>query len=118
MNASSFAARWLRPLALFIALALFLLITGIVIAHAAFDDGIVYSLDDVYIHMAIAKNLAAHGVWGVTPWEFTSASSSPLWVALLTLGFLLFGPQVNLALILAGLASILLLALAHRALRA
>jgi hypothetical protein len=33
----------------------------------------VYGLDDAYIHMSIAKNFALHGVWGVTPYAFSSS---------------------------------------------
>jgi hypothetical protein len=44
---------------------------------------LIYPLDDAYIHMAIAKNASAHGVWGMTRYEFTSSTSSPLWTALL-----------------------------------
>ncbi|NIG56322.1 hypothetical protein [Chitinophaga sp. Cy-1792] len=42
-----------------------------------------YSLDDAFIHMAVAKNLGLHGVWGITPDAFGSASSSPLYTVLL-----------------------------------
>ncbi len=41
------------------------------------------TLDDPYTHLAIAKNVLAHGVWGVTRHEFSSTSSSPLWTWLL-----------------------------------
>jgi hypothetical protein len=52
---------------------------------------LVYGLDDAYIHMAIAKNLARHGLWGVTPFHFSSSSSSLLWTALLGLAYFLTG---------------------------
>jgi hypothetical protein len=51
----------------------------------------IYSLDDAYIHMAIAKNVALHGVWGVTKYEFSSSSSSILWTGMLAVVYLLFG---------------------------
>ena len=51
----------------------------------------VYGLDDAYIHMSIAKNFALHGVWGVTPYAFSSSSSSLLWTLLLSSIFYVIG---------------------------
>ncbi|SHM92723.1 hypothetical protein SAMN05444266_11416 [Chitinophaga jiangningensis] len=42
-----------------------------------------YSLDDAFIHMAVAKNFALHGVWGITSDAYGSASSSPLFTVVL-----------------------------------
>jgi hypothetical protein len=47
------------------------------------DGAFVYAVDDAYIHLAIAKNLAVHGVYGVTPHETAMASSSIAWPWLL-----------------------------------
>ena len=52
----------------------------------------VFPLDDAYIHLGVARNLAEHGSWGVNPGEFASASSSPLWTLLLAGAFWLLGP--------------------------
>jgi len=52
---------------------------------------LVYALDDPYIHMAIAKNLVQHGIWGVTRHGFTSSASSLFWPLLLSVVYFLFG---------------------------
>ncbi len=43
-----------------------------------------YTLDDAFIHLATAKNIARHGIFGITPFEFSSAESSLLWGLLLS----------------------------------
>src|SRR5262245_60156521 len=44
-----------------------------------------YTLDDAYIHLATARTLLEHGVWGATASAPASVSSSPAWVVLLAL---------------------------------
>src|SRR5258708_30492274 len=39
----------------------------------------------------MAKNFALHNVWGVTPYEFSSSTSSPLWTLILGILYKLFG---------------------------
>ena len=50
-----------------IALSILLVAVGVLVAwswrHCA--GHLVYALDDAYIHMAMARNLAEHGVFGV-----------------------------------------------------
>lgn len=81
------------------------------------DGLLVYSLDDTYIHMALSKNLALYGVWGVTPYEWSSTSSSPLWTLLLAGTYLVFGVRDWLPLALNLLAAAGVLVAAHRMMR-
>ncbi len=48
-----------------------------------------FPLDDAWIHQTYARNLALHGEWAFIPGKFSGGSTSPLWSALLTIGFLL-----------------------------
>lgn len=71
-----------------------------IFSYWANDRHVVYALDDSYIHMAIAKNLVQHRTFGITPNEFSSSSSSPLWTSLLAALYYLFGPTEWLPLLL------------------
>jgi len=84
------------------AAALYVAISAWIIGAALHLTGghFVYALDDPYITMAIAKNLALHGVWGVTPYGFSSASSTPLFVLLLAAVYRLLGVSEYVPLVL------------------
>lgn len=53
----------------------------------------IYPLDDAYIHIALARQVAENGVWGIQPGEYAFCSSSPLWTLMLSFFFLIFGAQ-------------------------
>lgn len=75
---------------------------------------LVYGLDDAYIHMAISRSLAEHAVWGISPREFTGASSSPSWTLLLAACFKVAGTRIYIPLLLTMLFSLLLLVTCDR----
>ena len=81
------------------------------------DGTLVYSLDDAYIHMAVAKNLARHGLWGTTPFHFSSSSSSLLWTALLGVAYFLTGVREVTPLVLNSAFALFTLYVADRYLR-
>src|SRR5579872_596074 len=55
------------------------------------DGNFSYPLDDSFIHLAVAKTLAFKGVWGISKYEFASASSSILYPMLVAMVFFIFG---------------------------
>ena len=76
-------------------------VAGLLAASLALTDGhLVYPLDDAYIHVAVARNLAEHRVWGVTRHGFTSSTSSLAWPLLLAAADQAFGPMEAMPLIL------------------
>lgn len=94
---------WLKPWWPCLAVLLLLWSMVATILHLSFrmnEGHLVYALDDSYIHMAIAKNFARHGVWGVTPFGFTATSSSPLWTLLIAASYRVFGVNTPTPLIL------------------
>ncbi len=73
-------------------LILYLMLTILTLLSIRNTRGnLIYAIDDPYIHMAIAKNFAEYGVWGVTRYGFTSSSSSPFWTLLLSAIYSIFG---------------------------
>lgn len=98
MQIDSLKTRW----PLFASLGLYWSVTFLLIAVSVQrnDGHFIYPLDDTYIHMAVAKNVALHNVWGVTEYGFTSSTSSPLWTGLLALVYFVFGVSDKTPLIL------------------
>jgi hypothetical protein len=68
-----------------LAIVLFCLVVGWLVNSSTQRNGgdFTYPLDDTYIHLAVAKNLASSGVWGITPDRFASCTSSVLWPLIL-----------------------------------
>src|SRR6201999_1146667 len=73
-----------------------------------------YPLDDTFIHMALARNLAFHGVWGMNPYAFASASSSVLYTLLLATLFKLFSVHVLIPFVINAIAAIAVLVVVRR----
>ena len=48
-----------------------------------------FPLDDSWIHLTYARNLAVFGEWAFQPGKPSAGSTAPLWTALLSIGFFL-----------------------------
>lgn len=75
---------------------------------------LVYPIDDPYIHLTLARNLAETGIWGISPGEFSNSSSSPLWTLLLALLIKIGLPATILPLLLNELAGLTIIAVLCR----
>lgn len=65
-------------------IVIFWIVVGVMVGvNIARSGAFAYNLDDPYIHLAIARNWADYGVWGVTRYEWGSSTSSLLWTGLL-----------------------------------
>jgi hypothetical protein len=56
---------------------------------SALNFGLGFPLDDSWIHLTYARNLTEHGQWAFRLGERSAGSTSPLWTASLSIGFLL-----------------------------
>lgn len=93
------------------------LLTAFMVSMMPFHEGgeMVYALDDAYIYMAMARNLAESGIWGVTTEGFAGTSSSHIWIILLGAAYKLTGVSEIAPLVLNiifGIASFVVLVLA------
>lgn len=52
-------------------------------ASALCGGHFIYPLDDAYIHLSLVKQLSETGDWGLSPGQFHSSSSSPLFMLIL-----------------------------------
>jgi len=107
--------RWVLPLAVLALLIPLVIIEAPILSYT--KGTLVYPMDDAFIHLSVAKNLARHGVWGVSPYEFVSASSSILYPIVLAAIFLVTGANVITPLLVNLAAGILLLIVIHHWLR-
>ena len=73
---------------IFLVLAIFTLAsTGIYLVACTLYYRTGFPLDDSWIHQTFARNLALNGEWAFYPGTPSNASTSPLWSALLAVGY-------------------------------
>ena len=116
-TASTKSSANLTPRLLLILLAASALSLGAYLLASALTYRIGFPLDDSWIHLTYARNLALRGEWAFLPGVPSAGSTSPLWSALLVIGFLFrLGPYIWTYL-LGGLLLFVLASLAELAAR-
>src|SRR6266540_1324714 len=88
MRQSSTALKWRVDSWIVIALtALIAVLFYLISSEVIFRIG--FPLDDAWIHLTYARNLAEHGEWAFRLGESSAGSTAPLWTLLLAIGFLI-----------------------------
>lgn len=67
--------------------ALIAVLFYVIVSAVIFRVG--FPLDDTWIHLTYARNLAEHGEWAFRLGERSAGSTAPLWTVLLSIGFLI-----------------------------
>ncbi|MDF2552097.1 MAG: hypothetical protein K0R77_1372 [Chryseobacterium sp.] len=73
-----------------------------------------YTVDDAYIHLALAKNFALHRVWGMTQYTFSSSSSSPIFTFILSVFIFIFGNHDIISLIFNLIVTVFVIYFLHK----
>src|ERR1035441_10239357 len=110
-----------RPgIAALLAIEFYLIVSAACVASLLMrtNGQLIYPLDDTYISMAMAKNLAQHGIMGLTRYEFSASSSCPLWILSMAAVYRLTGVTWWVPLALGFMAGLAALLAAYRVLRA
>src|SRR5512147_1801176 len=94
MRRNSTALNWrIEPWVVLAVAALVAVLFYLIVSALVFRIG--FPLDDTWIHLTYARNLAEHGEWAFRLGERSAGSTAPLWTILLSIGFLLgLGPYV------------------------
>ena len=105
-----------------IILIIIILFLGLLIFYniylvTGFAGRFIYPLDDAYIHLSMAKNFAESSVWGITHYEFSSTTSSPLFTFLLAILIKVFGNWEYIPLVANSTAGLFLILVSHHYLR-
>jgi len=88
MTRNSIALNWRVDPRLVIAIAA-LIAVGFYLLVSALIFRVGFPLDDAWIHLTYARNLAEHGEWAFRLGQRSAGSTAPLWTVLLSIGFLL-----------------------------
>jgi hypothetical protein len=88
MRRSSTGSNW-RVDAWVILAAAALVAVSFYLLLSALTFSVGFPLDDAWIHLTYARNLAEHGEWSFRLGERSAGSTAPLWTALLSIGFLI-----------------------------
>jgi len=88
MRRNSIASKWKIDYRITLA-STTLLGIGNFLAISALTYRIGFPLDDAWIHLTYARNFALHGEWAFRLGQGSAGSTSPLWTALLSIGYLI-----------------------------